>query len=96
MTSWIVSFVQKNKDDRTKSHEPTGTKNFRLDLVVTFEAKPFGFTKLALAERPESGSLAAPERVSAKAAAKIATAAKNEQEASLSRARSHSIGYVLF
>src|SRR5688572_27915629 len=40
MTSWIVSFVHKNKDDprsHTKQYEP---KYFPLELVVTFRAEP--------------------------------------------------------
>jgi hypothetical protein len=40
VTSWIVPFVQKNKDDprsHTNQHEPI---YFRLELDVTFEAKP--------------------------------------------------------
>ena len=40
MISWIVPFVQKNKDDprsHTKQHE---SKYFRLAIDSTFEAKP--------------------------------------------------------
>ena len=42
VTSWIVPFVQKNKDDlrsHTNQQEPTRT---RLQLDVTFEAKSLG------------------------------------------------------
>jgi hypothetical protein len=45
VTSWIVRFVHKNKDDprsHTNQHEP---QYFRLELDVTFEAKlPFVMT----------------------------------------------------
>ena len=40
VTSWILPFVHKNKDDprsHTNPHEP---KYFPLKLDVTFEAKP--------------------------------------------------------
>ena len=50
MTSWIVPFVEKNKDDprsHTNQHEP---KYFRLELDVTFEAKPICLAVLQLSE----------------------------------------------
>jgi len=40
VTSWIVPFVQKNKDDPRSSHDQHEPNYFRLALDMTFEADP--------------------------------------------------------